>query len=323
MAYIFDHNLSPSTGSIVVYRLKQLLKTAGWTVMSSSDGTTYNSSGDQITSGSSGSGGYGNNSAWFRIRMPLMDGVTREFIFQRGLGTDTSLRMKYSYSAGFTGGSPSATQTPSATDEQYVTGGGTDAAPSFAALFAANGTYKANIIAGGENEGYVFVVLTPANSNTTVSSTTWYLERMQANTYPQSDPDPYVMGGNATNPTSSNISSATSIIKGWLGKGTSIQGFVSIAPGFPSDTTTTFVNNLGLNANTRQEDLLPMIYARRSALGSPAGYKGIGSMLRWNSYFHGSSGSMSITKVISINSTNDYIIVGDLVAPWNGSTPIT
>ncbi len=69
MAFIFSKTY-PSTGSAAIFAFKELLVDAGWTVLPSSDGTTYNASGDQITTGSSGAGGMANNSAWFRIESP-------------------------------------------------------------------------------------------------------------------------------------------------------------------------------------------------------------------------------------------------------------
>ena len=108
-------NLGPHQyGDEVMFHLKELLKSVGWSVLSSSDGTTYNSSGDQISHSGSGANGYGNTSAWFRIQDP---GALREYVFQRG---SSSLYLKWMYSASdkFTGGTPNATTPPTATDEQ-------------------------------------------------------------------------------------------------------------------------------------------------------------------------------------------------------------
>lgn len=137
MTLLFTVNQSPATPAVAMFLLKTQLKAAGWTVPRSSDGTVYNSSGDQISSGSSGAGGMDNARAWFVIQQP---GVTpRQFCCQRqnttGAGTSQSWRIKYSKGAGFTGGSPAATVTPSATDEQILLGAGTDAAPSFVSMF--------------------------------------------------------------------------------------------------------------------------------------------------------------------------------------------
>lgn len=121
MAYVF-YKGTPASFAECMYQLKELLKTAGWTVQSSSDGTTYNASGDQITSGGSGAGGMANTNAWFRIRSPA-GASNPEFTVQRGTG-NTAWRVKFSQSNAFTGGSPGATQTPSATNERVDFGGG-------------------------------------------------------------------------------------------------------------------------------------------------------------------------------------------------------
>lgn len=98
---------------------KEDLKTNGWTVGSSSDGTTYNASGDQITSGGSGAGGFNNDSAWVRLVAP--DG-TREILLQR-TGDADSANVVFSFgSNAFTGGSPDATTRPFATSEVGVVG---------------------------------------------------------------------------------------------------------------------------------------------------------------------------------------------------------
>lgn len=88
MAYLTIEN-GILTGSQAIFNLKELLKSAGYQVLSSSDGTTYNSTGDQISSGSSGANGMANNRAWFRIRS--VDGIN-EWVFQRD-SSNTSWRI--------------------------------------------------------------------------------------------------------------------------------------------------------------------------------------------------------------------------------------
>jgi hypothetical protein len=106
MAYTFNTNQTPATCAEAVYNLKTLLKLVGWTVKKSSDGTTYNSTGDQISSGASGANGMNNARAWFVIQEPGT--VPRQFCLQRqntvGVNTSYQWRVKYSRYAGFTGG---------------------------------------------------------------------------------------------------------------------------------------------------------------------------------------------------------------------------
>lgn len=120
MAWITDDgastiNLAHSSGSSSMFRLKKLLKTAGWTVLASADGLSYSSSSDIITSDGVGAGGLDNASSWFRITDP--DAV-REYVFQRGAANSYSWAWLYSAGDKFTGGSPDATTRPTATDEK-------------------------------------------------------------------------------------------------------------------------------------------------------------------------------------------------------------
>lgn len=128
MTLAYNVNVSTSTAAQTVFTLLDTLLDAGWTVPRSSDGTTYNASGNQISSGGSGAGGLNNNYAWFVVRDP---GGRREYCFQRSTSAG-SWRVAFSELARFTGNSPDATVAPSATDSQNLIGGGTDASPTYA-----------------------------------------------------------------------------------------------------------------------------------------------------------------------------------------------
>ena len=62
-----------------------------------------------------------------------------------------NVRLKVSPRAGFTGGSPSATRVPSATDERVVRGGGTDASPTYTALFPTAGAWLQGRFSEGDD----------------------------------------------------------------------------------------------------------------------------------------------------------------------------
>ncbi len=112
MSYTANQS-TPANGAEAIYNLLVRLLAAGWTVLSSSDGTTYNSSGNQLSSGSSGAGGLNNTSAWVRVQSPYGAGGT-QWIFQRraDAATWTIQRSR----AGFSGGTPDATTLPTASD---------------------------------------------------------------------------------------------------------------------------------------------------------------------------------------------------------------
>lgn len=94
-------NITPATCSAAAFFLKRLLKVQGWTVPVSSDGTTYNASGDQITSPLSGSNGMDNASAWFVIVHP---DTKHSFCLQRnsatGVNTSYMWKVLYNYQSG-------------------------------------------------------------------------------------------------------------------------------------------------------------------------------------------------------------------------------
>jgi hypothetical protein len=116
MAYTFSVNNTPSTNAVAMYQLVAALMSAGWLKMMDSDGTTYSSTGVQVTHGGTGTGGLGNTSSWVRLQSPPTNGgaivnQTRELTIQRGT-TDVLWRIKYSAYGNFTGGVPTATATP-------------------------------------------------------------------------------------------------------------------------------------------------------------------------------------------------------------------
>lgn len=218
-------NLAPATGSVAVFTICEMLKQNGWTVPSSSDGTTYNSSGDQITTGASGAGGFANASAWKRLRSP--DGV-REITIQRTT-TNVLWRVKLSHSAKFSGGSPGATQTPSATDEAVVKGSGTDASPTGATSFGTDNTY--HLHCGGDTAfPYNWWYECTASSGGAHQSHGWFVY-MQRGTYDYRDVAPYFIDfGDTAAPGASNFN-GTPIGSSWFKKGLAGETFVAYNSG--------------------------------------------------------------------------------------------
>lgn len=174
MAKFHDSNSIPATGAVAIYTLISTLIAAGWTKVADSDGTTYSSSGVQVTSGAAGTNGLGNANAWVVVRDPA---GRREFCFQR---TTTNLlwRIKFSEAARFSVGSPSATRVPQGgvmaggsgvTDEIVLFGSGTDAAPTGATLFDADGTaHRVHCLAQSTADAggvYYFHLFTTLQSN--------------------------------------------------------------------------------------------------------------------------------------------------------------
>jgi hypothetical protein len=139
---------SPATGGVALYSVYSMLLLTGAAKVKDSDGATYSSSGAQVTSGGTSTNGLNNTSAWMVVRL----NDNREYCYQRG-STSSVWRIKYSAVSGFSGGSPGATRVPSAADEATVLGGGTDASPTYSALWTADTTYKLYAGAGTATDG--------------------------------------------------------------------------------------------------------------------------------------------------------------------------
>lgn len=91
------------------FNLKEDLKAQGWSVAISSDGTTYNGSGDAISGSGSGAGGIDNADAYFLLRQS----GAPDWLFERGADSQT-WTISHSASAAFAGGD--ATNPPTAGD---------------------------------------------------------------------------------------------------------------------------------------------------------------------------------------------------------------
>jgi hypothetical protein len=294
-------NTAPATGARAVYTLLACLMQAGWTKVADSDGTTYSSGGTQVTSGASGAGGLGNNSAWVRMRDPA--GV-REFILQRGT-TNLLWRFLWSHSAKFTGGSPGATQTPSATDEQTVNmGGGTHASPTFGTCFGTDNAYKFHC--GADNAApydWWWVAL----DNTTQANPRrgWFLN-MQSASYDSLDAAPYVIdfGGSGTSAFSTlAIKGYSYHKKGLAGETWAAYYLLIYATNRPGSSTQVAPSTNGSATNgvsatnpySSLDDLVPAPLARDVAIATP-GWKGIISM---NTYAFGITTTWPALKVIT------------------------
>lgn len=305
MAKHYDANKSPTTGTEAIFTLKTVLKAAGWTVPSSSDGTTYNASGDQITHIGSGAGGLANTGAWFRIRQP--DGA-REFTFQRGT-TGISWRLKYSAFDLFTGGTPGATQTPSATDEIVLRGGGTDASPTYVQVLPTDGTYKWHVVAQDAKlgtalgAGYGFWAWAQLHGSAYVRSV-MMLEPLLPGSYPEADSRSAPTTGDADPvfmlfqyQTSELIMTTSDTAGGWCsGTAASIPPVGWYKYNMAGETWVNFpghkyVDNLtsnyfglprrqGPNPYTQGYDLVPVYMGRGNNRTTQIGMKGLTGYLR-------------------------------------------
>lgn len=264
-------NTSPSTGREALKILYKVLLQAGWTRQGSSNGTSFDNTGaTDFWSGTLG------NSSWVRMRSPAGAG-SYEFILQTGTAS-TALRMKWSHSAGFTGGSPSATVPPTATDQQHVDGNDT---PTFNTFFAADGTYKLH--SGADNAApyswYMFVV---PNGGGVMRGI--YFIPLSTGSYPSADVAPYlvyVYRDTSAGFTMSSIAGAASITANQDGIGYSYykKGLVGEAwvvfrgLGYNGSTVNDASQALGVNPYDGDDNYFPILAARRGGDGQN-GWKG-------------------------------------------------
>jgi hypothetical protein len=334
MAYTFSVNNIPLTGSVAMYTLISTLISAGWTKVMDSDGTTYSSSGAQLNHGGAGVNGLGNTSAWVRLRAPAVNvgtvvNQTRELTFQRGT-TDVVWRIKYSASAGFSGGSPSSTATPSAADEVFMAGSGTDASPGYTTIFTTNKTYHWNVAAGGASEFYSFVAFAHPIGSVTTAASLIVLDALTLGSYSSLDVDPAVTICTTNSWSSSDFIGTSAAItnvtnpsyaRAWMGPTTAAGA--SITSNSVNVNIVVYGNNIiggtstnqGTNPWTNKDDLVPALWVSQNSI-APRGIKGFSSV------FSLGTTSRRNMETIDVFSIRDKIYVHGLWLPWSGVTPM-
>lgn len=216
MAKFSDVNNTMNTPALAWYRILVVMVAAGWVVKASSDATTYNATGNQLSSGGTGAGGLGNAGAWFRAQDPA---GRREVVLQN---SGANSRVLFSEISKFTGGTPGATRVPTATDQQFVCGGGTDASPTYTAIFPNGTTYRLHCTALSTAIGGVYAVhaFTTSIGSAAQGAGTFLLEPMAPGSYDVADPSPMILFcGTAALTTSTALC--------WLAYGTGGQVFVT------------------------------------------------------------------------------------------------
>lgn len=325
MAYQFLVNQTPANGAEAIVALKDTLKAAGWTLKKASDGTTMSAADpapDPVTTAY-----LANPSAWFVLRQPSggtgAHAGTREIAFQRG-ANNTQWRVTYSYSGGFSSGGD-ATHIGSAGDEQEIfPRTGSNVAPAYDTLFAADGSYRFSIAAENAAPFQWYAFGFPTGVNTGVY-TAIFFDGMKTGTFPTSvdggaDDDPFVLyavylssgGSLAIN----RLSSGYYAPLGWMKKNTVGAGFVRVPMCWlESYSDGMLATALGVNPHNEKDDLFDFVYARRAALGAPSGYKGVSSLVQYR-------GTVRNFGELVVSGGNTYINLEDTVMPWPAATSL-
>jgi len=322
----YNPGVAPGCSMLVYTLTKFLINMSGspWTLPKWSDGSNvYTDNGATLTSATQLNG----SRAWVRLAMP--GGSGREFVFQRHTSDSSIWRIKYTPTGGFvTGGT--GQNTPSATSEVYVAGGSTDASPSFdptgmgypgglsnltnrfyigADNAAPSGWYAASIclVQGG---------IRPMNM--------WFCDPLLPGSYPSEDTDPYVIASGYNNYAtdinwyaSSFYSESNSMLaRGFLGSLAS-SSFVPlyIPAGVTYSGSGWIPWWLGSNPFSAKDDLFRCIWARRNSLTAPTGYKGISSTFSYSTV------PRNHLDTMSVSTTRDRFLIGNMWMPWDGSIP--
>lgn len=310
----------------------------GWSVVASGDGLSdYSTTGNILTSSSSGANGLQNTGAWFVLQSPN----NKNFCIQRG---NTNLLWKIVYSSvGFTSGTPGPSTIPLAPissftgnpDQRIITLNIYNStfidffnSPTTTAYDPVSKTFYTVILdtafschfCADDTAPYSFYwVGNNPNDNSVAAglASIFIFDPMANNTFPSIDADPYVTYldgskaiGSTTNLLSLYYASCYFLKNTPLEISTSIQawpigysGQVLVPGGLP------------YNPITYNNDLFPIVWAKRASDGFPAGYKGQSSIMRWI----GSAAENH--SLLSTSVAGDIIVINQIALPWN-SLPV-
>lgn len=312
MSFAFKVNQHYDTNPLAWWDFFTMLLAAGWTKVKDSDGITYSASGTQVTGGGAGAHGYDNAWAWVVLQYP---NSTRQICIQRDNQTSpysaSGSRIKYSY-AGFSGGSPSATRVPSATDELVILGGGTDAAPSVSSLFSGQSKrMKIHMCVGGKDERYAFYVMTiPYGSG---NGGIFFFDPLAIGSYNVADPDPFVISVQAG---SNWLYSVGQSFMGYMGEGTPRQyGSNDIAnalimTGMYFPAIADGVGSLPPHHISGKDTTIPVGYARRGLNFTGNGFKGFSTLFQWSLV------SRSQGYLMDFLGAGDRVYINKILFPW-------
>lgn len=324
MAWDYTYiNQVPATGSLAMWQLIARLVAAGWTQQGSGDGSTWSNSGaGPVANGGTGATGLGNSTAWVRLRMPA-DGhsITREITIQRQ-SSDVLWTIKYSFSAGFSGGSPSATVAPTASDTQTICSG--------YYVFPANNTYRNHVVVGGATEGYSFWMggyATPAGGAPTHC---FALDMLASGYFTAEDYDPAVWYC-ANTPNQAHYALLRTGLGGeaygaltYLGKLVGGGGsWLAVTAGVATNTSgysfwaADANSGVGVNPCNAKDAGLFITWCRRFTLATTTGEKGISRLMR-------AKGSNRVTASTGNfdGGTKNWLLMGDVWLPWGGVDPL-
>lgn len=304
-----------SGGRKVSYYIKERLKAAGWTVYGSGDGAgNFSTTTDIITSANTGANGVDNTSSWFVMKKYCqLTEQWRHFSWQNS-STLGNIAVFDSHTAGFTGGSPSATRRMPATDERAVKGGGTDAAPSYTSAWLADmSPCTLHVIADSESASwYAFAT---RNDGTVVGHGGIGLDILVVG---GDDPDPYVWFRSPNSGAYPDPIVERGTYIGWQGRGTARElwkQFGNTSGGYQG-----IGGDLRDNPFNSKWQLFPFAVADSVAMDTDSVFKGLSKVWRLCGHFAtaGASDALKPTT-LNVNSSCDWMTWRGRAFPWDGT----
>jgi len=315
-ASISTINIEDGSGDVAIYTLKELWKQAGWVVQASGDGlSSYNATGDTITSSDSGANGMGNTNAWFRIQDP---GALREYVFQRGSATN-SWKWLYSASDKFTVGTPSATVHPTANDQQGLARNSTSLQTMFQIV---GGVYHMAAQNAAHNGVYAWWLHETLKDKAAgyAHEALMCCDAMDSN-YSTNDNDPCVHYGSDDSPTATGLHTGTPTstdhFKCWMRYGETDEEWNGVSAAYYTLTSYALSPSNSLkNPHTDKYVLMPPMWV---AIGRTLeGHKGVGKYIRYRPGF-----AFFFPTIIN-DGTDNYLLNNNLALPgWpSGVVPV-
>lgn len=341
----FVTNATPVSPAEAAFLIKNAAVTtvsgnANWTIQSSSNTVQFAAQGDVISSAAS----LATSGAWWVQQAKGFTDIDSTYYTQLCFQVDGAggLRVKISPRSGFTGGVPGLTRTPSAADEQYLLGGGTDASPTYASFIPSPGQRMQGY--WSDSDESMFFLWYPVGGGP--ASALMFIDRPQ--------PNPKGAGGNLLDKericfyalTGANCALCAGVASESTGprsfykygEATALWGRCAPAMEFVYDTAGTARKELPggvasevLYGEATTEEM-PFRYRRRAAVSgvtlpgevgdvTTVGSKGTSVQFRFGGQTKTQAELLdSVDPSTGNTTTNGTLAIGDVLFPWNGTT---
>jgi hypothetical protein len=311
MAYIFSTNVVSALydGAADYFALKEMLKAAGWTVIATGDGLgLYGAGSDVLASAGGGAGGMANARAYWTLQQPAGGAApyagSRQLTWQTGSGFGLAANRydaRVVWSEGGTAnlGAASYDTVPAFSDERILMGGGTPAAPTYAAW--QQGAGSRSIMVGGVAENFSILMLSWVSGNPPGS--VFFVDGLKR--IVPGDLHPFVVHCRNTTPSQANFNNFAAVFAKFNGDPlhyhTKMHG------------NTYDGGQLKENAVDGKVTPIDAYYGRSNAETGPGGYKGVSSIWQFT------GGTRTFRERGTETTAGDRVTVSsDLQTFWNG-----